>query len=49
MKENGYIGCKKHGLLTNGQLYNSEYDFQYRKPYLNKDDLIKQIKQNGEK
>ncbi len=32
LNDKGYIGCKKHGLLTNGQLYDLKYDLAFRRP-----------------
>ena len=39
----GYVGCKKHGLLTKGQLYNAQYEFQLRRPNLDKNEALKQL------
>ena len=47
--DNGYIGCKKHGLLTYGQLHSSDYIFSSRRPNLDKKDVLKQIKKDPER
>lgn len=45
----GYVGCKKHGLLTEGQLYNTKYDFSFRRPNSDKKEVLKQIIEKSDK
>ena len=35
-KKGTVIGCKKHGLLTNAQSYENEYDYYFRRPEITK-------------
>ena len=45
----GYVGCKKHGLLTDGQLYDTQYDLRFRRPNIDKNEVLKQIKEKSDK